>query len=114
MVTEEKTLAFCGVLDRDTLLLETNASSSPSRNSETLSSNSYTEDMETSAHGNSEAFRPFVVCISRSALIPRSPLEGIALAAHALLVEAGFVCISERTNDPNSVPGFAPPLSGRY
>jgi hypothetical protein len=123
-VAENCTLLSCGVCDRDTILLESNTSTGSTSQSSASTAMSASaapgpmatvnEDMEVASPDEpSSTNRYFVDCIARSSLIPCSSLEALALASHSILLQMGFVCISERP-DPNAVPGFAPPLSGTF
>lgn len=116
-VADNLTLLSCGVIDRDTIFLETTNTPTPSATSSTVVTSTSTavinEDMEVASPNESLSQHCyFLDSITRSSLIPCSPLEAVSLASHAIILQMGFVCISERP-DPNAVPGFAPPLSGK-
>lgn len=99
-INDVVTLQMCGICDRDVITFDFQFN-----NDDKKISNVSSEVQEQPAH-------PFILSIQRSNILPLLPLEAIALAAHAILLQSGFICIYERDSGKKQVAGFAQPLSG--
>jgi hypothetical protein len=99
------TLQMCGICDRDILTFDFQS------NEENSKVSSASNSMELQNQPQPSAY-PFILSIQRSGILPSQSLESIALAAHAILLQQGFVCICERDSGKKPVAGFAQPLSG--
>ena len=121
-IADNATLSSCGIVDRDTIMLErtspscltsTSSSAAAAPKSAHASQKRPIVDKDSTSTSAPRESRPFVEAIARSGARPTVPLEAAALASHAVILQMGFVCIRERTsNDLGAVSGFAPPLSG--
>jgi hypothetical protein len=112
-INSQTTLKAYGICDRDIISFEFQ-SSGLKRSSEmsqsataapSTSSSNFPQERQAPLH-------PFVLSIQRSGIIPSNILEAIALAAHAILLQIGFICICERETGKTQIAGFAQPLSG--
>jgi hypothetical protein len=100
------TLQMCGICDRDILTFDFQSNENTK-----VSSSSISTSMELQDEPQPPAY-PFILSIQRSGIVPSQYLESIALAAHAILLQQGFICICERETGKKPVAGFAQPLSG--
>jgi hypothetical protein len=113
-IDSQTTLVACGLRDRDILSFEYQMESGVKRSSEMSQSTAVAAVAPSSSNlvREQQSLHPFVLSIQRSGIVPSNSLEALALAAHAILLQMGFICICERDTGNRQISGFAQPLSG--
>jgi hypothetical protein len=111
-IDSQTTLVACGLRDRDILSFEYQMESGVKRSSEMSQSTAAAAPSSSNLVREQQSLHPFVLSIQRSGIVPSNSLEALALAAHAILLQMGFICICERDTGNRQISGFAQPLSG--